>query len=154
MLSTIFAKFGMGIINSFLDKGLEAFKAYENKQISMEQLRDTLFGIMVQSVRDIEVANAEALTKTYASFMGAVEKSLVLQVVWAMVTVSQLFVILWHEVGIPALVYVTGLPYPSSGPTSGWAYALVGGCVGLGPTVLRSGPGGSLVDKFRGMVGK
>lgn len=154
MLSAIFSQIGMSVINAVLDKFLEAFKAYQQKQISIEQLKDQLYGIMVNAIRDIEVAQADALAKTYASFMGALVQSKILQRTWAFVTITQAVMILWFQFGIPFIIAI-GLvtKWPSSGSTADWAYLVVVACLGMGPVVLRSGPGaGSLADKLKGIV--
>lgn len=121
------------------------FTAYINKQISIEELREKMVVACVGAFTSIETSHSETLAKTFGSFMQATEKSLLLQVVWASVTISQLLVLLWHQVGIPAIVALHWVKvYPSSGGTVEWAYALVGACVGLGPMVLRTGPADSL----------
>jgi hypothetical protein len=161
MLSAIFANVGMGLINSIFDKLLGAFTAYQNKQISMEELKTQLYGMMVGAFRDVEVSHSQALAKTYESFMGTMEKSLLMQRVWGFVTLSQLFVLLWHQMGIPFLVLIMkelgheDFKYPSSGTTVDWAYLLLGACIGAAPLVLRSGPGaGNLTDRLKSLVGK
>ncbi len=156
MLSAIFSTIGVPLISAILDKGLEAFKAYENKQISKEQLIDQLYGLMVNAVKDIEVAYADALTKTYASFMGALAQSKILQRTWAFVTISQAVMLLWFQIGIPMVIAI-GLVqrWPSSGSTADWAYLIIVACLGMGPVVLRGGPGASsITDKLKGMIGK
>jgi hypothetical protein len=156
MFAALISQFGMAFITGFLDKGLEAFKAYENKQISVEQLKDQLYGLMVGAAKDIEVAYADALAKTYASFMQALVQSPILQRVWAFVTISQACMILWFQVGIP-LVIVMGWvhQWPSSGSTAEWAYLLVGACLGMGPMVLKAGPGaGDVAGRLKAIVGK
>lgn len=160
MLSSIFASLGGAVIDKFFGNALKAFELYNNKTISMEELKVRLQTALVGAVKEVEVAHAEALAKTYASFMGAVEKSKLMQVVWASVTISQLLVLLWHQVGIPAFVMlmrqtVPGWTYPGSGSTVEWAYLLLGGCVGMAPMVLRAGPGaGNITDRLKSMVGK
>jgi hypothetical protein len=110
MLAAIFSTIGMPLINAFLEKGLDAFKAYENKQISIEQLKDQLYAAMTSAIKDIEVAHAEALAKTYASFMDAMKQSVLMQRVWASVVLSQLFVLLWAQLGVPLLFAFGMLP--------------------------------------------
>jgi len=155
MLSAIFSSVGMSIVNAFLGKALEAFTAYNNKVISIEELRTRVSIAMMQSFKEVEVAHAEALAKTYASFMQAMVQSRLMKIVWAAVTLSQLCVLLWVQVGVSTFVYLTGTPWPSSGKTSDWAYLLVAACVGMGPIVLRSGPGeGTITEKLKTMVGK
>ncbi|MFL9829068.1 hypothetical protein, partial [Rhodoplanes sp. SY1] len=111
---------------------------------------------LLATFRAVEVEAYQTLAKTYATMMDAATKSPLVRAVWAAVTLSQLAVLLWHQVGIPALVYVTGERYPSSGTTVDWAYALVFGCLGLGPMVMRSGPTGpgGLADTLKRAIGR
>jgi hypothetical protein len=153
MLAAIFSQFGMSIINGMLDKALEAFKAYENKQISVEQLKDQLYGIMVQAVKEVEIAHAEAITKMYQSLMGAAVQSPLIARTWAFVTISQGMMLLWFQFGIPFIIAAGWVKsWPSAGSTADWAYALVGGLLGLGMTLGKSS--GSIADKFKSMIGK
>lgn len=158
MLAAIFSQVGMSMINAILGQALEAFKAYENKQISVEQLKDQLYGIMVNAAKDVEVAHADTLAKTYASFMGAMVQSKLMQNVWGFVTISQATMLLWFQIGIPFIVAMGWVTrWPSSGDTAGWSYALVGACLGMGPLVLRAGPGpgaSGITDKLKAMVAK
>lgn len=160
MLASIFSAIGGTIIDKIMGNATKLFEAYFNKQISLEELKVRLQQTLIGAVRDVEVSHAEALAKTYASFMGAVEKSLLMQCVWAAVTISQLLVLLWHQVGIPAFVMlmrqtVPNWTYPGSGSTVEWAYLLLGACIGAGPLVLRGGPGaGNLTDRLKSLVGK
>ncbi|MGL3107053.1 hypothetical protein [Bradyrhizobium sp. BR 1432] len=159
MLTAIFSQFGMGIINGLLDKALDAFMAYENKTISIEELRTRLYEAMLESVKAIEVAQAQALAQTYQAFITTIAQSPLMQRVWATV-LSQLFVLIYHQFGIPLIVliiraaYAPRWQYPSSGTTVEWAYLLLGALMGLGPMVVRAGPGaGSFADRLKAMVG-
>lgn len=160
MLSAIFSSLGGAVIDKFFGNALKAFELYNNKTISMEELKVRLQTALVSAVKDVEVAHAEALAKTYASFMEAMVKSKLMQVVWASVTISQLLVLLWHQVGIPWFVLlmrqtVPDWRYPSSGSTVEWAYLLLSACIGFGPVVMRAGPGaGNLTDRMKSLVGK
>lgn len=155
MLSTIFATIGMPIINGILDKALEAFRAYENKQISIEQLKDQLYATMLDTIKAVEVAHADALAKTYANFMDAIKTSKLMQRTWATVVLSQLFVLVWSQFAVPLLFAFGMLPSWKAGTSAEWAYLLVGACLGMGPMVLRSGPGaGSLPERLKAVVGK
>lgn len=154
MIAAVLSMFGGQIVGTILDKVEGAFKAYINKEITREQLAAEIQKAMLETFAEVEKAHADALAKTYQSFMGAVVKSRLMQVVWASVTLSQLLVLLWHQVGIPAYVHFTGLDYPSSGSTVEWAYALVGAAIGLGPLVLRTGPGASVGGAIKNMLGR
>lgn len=154
MLSAILSSVGGAFFDKLFGNMRGAFEAYLNKQISLEELRAQMVVAAIAAAKDIEASHADALAKTYASFMDALKTSKLLQAVWASVTISQLLVLLWHQVGIPALVYFGHGPYPSSGGTVEWAYALLGGCVGFGPLVLRNGPGAISPEKLKALISK
>ncbi len=155
MLASIFATIGMPLINGILDKALAAFTAYENKQISVEQLKDQLYAAMLDTIKAVEVAHADALAKTYASFMDVMKTSVLMQRTWAAVVLSQLFVLVWSQFAVPLLFAFGMLPSWKAGTSAEWAYLLVGACLGMGPMVLRSGPGaGNLAERLRGLLGK
>ena len=157
MLSSIIGLVSGPLIEAFFGNALKAFEAYNNKQISMEELKVRLQTSMVEATKTVEVAHADALAKTYASFMGAVSQSKLMQCVWASVTISQLLVLIWHQMGIPFFVMlmrqtVPNWTYPGSGSTVEWAYLLLGACIGAGPLVLRAGPGaGNIQDRIKSL---
>jgi hypothetical protein len=128
--------------------------SYLNKKISEEEMRAKMVEQVLEAIQTIEVTHAQELTKTYSAFMTAATQSRLIRWTWATVTLSQLIVLLWHQLGIPALVYFTQVPYPSSGSTVEWAYALLGGLVGLGVTMLRKGPAEIDVTKFQALIKK
>ena len=58
-----------------------------------------------------------------------------------MVLYSQLFVLVWHQFCIPAIVALKFVKdYPTSGATVNWAYALVALCLGAPAIASRIGP--------------
>ena len=157
MLSLLGPGIIKAIIDSFLGNALDAFKAYQNKQISLEELNVRLRQSLLTAFSEVEKSHAEALAKTYASFMQAVTQSKILQVMWALVVGSQLFVLVWHQIGIPFIVFMGWTAkYPLSGSTVEWAYLLLAACLGMGPVVLRSGPAssGGMIDKLKSAIGK
>lgn len=156
MLTTIFSAVGGKIIDSLLGKITGVFEAYFKKQISLEELKTKVSTAMLETFAEVEKAHADALAKTYTAFMGAVVQSKIMQAMWASVVGSQLFVLLWHQFGIPFIVFMGWTArYPSSGTTVEWAYLLLAACLGMGPVVLRSGPGaGNLTERLKGLIGK
>ena len=154
MLSALAGTVITQVASAFIGKALDAFVVYNNKQISMEELRTRVQQAMLDSFKEIEVAHADALAKTYASFMQTMAQSRLMQAVWASVVISQLFVLLWHQIGIPAYVELVGHRYPSSGTTVEWAYLLLAACLGMGPVVLRSGPGTLSTGNIKAMLAK
>lgn len=127
--------------NSLFGTLEQGWEAYVKKEITKEQLLEKLQEALLSTFAEVEKAYADSLAKTWASFMGAVEKSPLMQAVWATVVLSQLVVLVWHQMGIPLVVYATGHGYPSSGTTVDWAYALIAAMCGLGPVMLQNGAG-------------
>lgn len=119
----------------------DAFKAYEQKQITLAELNAKVQTALMSAFADVQKSQSAALAQTFASFMDAAKNSALMRTVWAIVVLSQLAVLIWHQAGIPAVVYFTGHGYPSSGTTVEWAYLLLAACLGLGPVVLNRGPG-------------
>lgn len=153
MFSAIISSLGGVFINKFFDGALQAFTAYQNKQISVEELKDKLYGLMVNAARDIEVSHAETLAKTYASFMEALKVTPILQRMWAWTVGTQLFILCWSQFFVPLLFAYQILPNWKAGTTGEWAYLLLGACLGMGPLVLRNGPGtGTIADKLKAAV--
>lgn len=144
------------IVDKIIGPFTDLFKSYLNKQITIEELRAKMTATMLESFTAVEKSHSETLASTYKDFQESLRSSLLVKVVWASVTISQLLVLLWHQVGISTLCYFVGNKacWPSSGETVVWAYALVGASVGLGPLVLRVGPGSAAFDKFKELIKK
>lgn len=148
MFKSLIGLFSGGLINELVGAVLapltDIFKAYLNKEITESQLREKLGEALLQGFSSVEASFQDSLAKSYASFMEAARQSRVMQIVWASVCISQLLVLLWHQVGIPALVYwLPGAKYPSSGATVDWAYALIALCLGAPALSARIGPASS-----------
>jgi hypothetical protein len=128
---------------------------YLNKQITREELEAGVKKAVLDAFTKISVADAEAIAKTYASAMETIGHNKLMARVWATVVLVELFVLVWHQFGISALLYLThgkAGDWPSSGATVEWAYLLLAFCLGAGPIVLRAGPGaGGLADKIKSL---
>ncbi len=154
MLSAIVSALGGQIVDSLLGKVMGTFQAYFNKQISMEELRAGVVKALLETVAEIEKAHADALAKTYASFMDAMKTSKLMQIMWAWTVGTQLFVLFWSQFFVPLLFAFGLLPSWKAGTTGEWAYLLLGACLGMGPMVLRNGPGALSMDKLKSLIGK
>ena len=153
MLKILLDLVGGPIVDTILGKISGIATAYINKQVTEEELRAKVKQALVESFTEVEKAHAASLTQTYDSFMRATAQNQLMQVVWGAVTLSQLFVLLWHQVGIPVFVFLVGRPFPSSGATVDWAYALLALCLGGGAVALRTGPGADAIgSRLRGLV--
>ena len=125
------------IINSFLSTALEAFKAYQNKKITKEQLDAQVREAFLVAFASVETAWAESYAKSYAAFITGAAQSKILAWGWLVVIMSQLIVLLWAQAGIPTLVYFTGDRWPSAGTTIDYAYFLIAALFGAGALMLK-----------------
>jgi hypothetical protein len=132
----------------------DAFKAYEQKQITLAELNAKVQEALISAFAEVQKSQSAALAQTFASFMDGAKNSKLMRVVWAIVVLSQLGVLLWHQVGIPAVVAASGHSYPGSGTTVEWAYLLVAACLGFGPVVLNRGPGKVDLSDLKAKIGK
>lgn len=160
ILTSIFSSLGGEIVDRLLGRITGVFEAYFKKQISVEELRTRVSQALLATFADVEKAYADSIARTFDSFMRAAAQSRLMQAVWASVALSQLLVLVWHQVGIPFVSFWLSKPdhpfhYPSSGATVDWAYALVMFCLGGGAIALKTGPGaGSLKDQLKSLVGR
>lgn len=86
---------------------------------------------------EIEQAWAKASTEQYESIQKTLRASVILQRAYAVVMISQLFVLVWYQIGAPAFLLVTGTAWPSPGTTIDWAYLLLAITIGGGSLVSR-----------------
>jgi hypothetical protein len=143
------------VCNSIFGNLTQAFNAYLNKQITEAELKEKMQEALLSAFAEVEKAYAESLTQTYQAFMQAAAKSRLMQFVWGLVAISQLFVLLFHQMAIPFITFMWSIRYPSSGATVDWAYALVMFCLGGGAISMRMGPGNSSISsQLKTMVGK
>lgn len=140
MFGSIIAMLGGPLISSMFGSVVDIAKAYINKEISETEAQAKMVQALTAGASQVEVSHSETLAKTYASFTDALKGSVLMQSIWGCVVITQLFVLLWHQLGIPAVVYFGYGPYPSSGSTVEWAYALIGALMGLGPMIMKTGP--------------
>ena len=131
------------VLGSIMKPLEDCFTQYINKQITQAQLQEKVQEALLAGFATVEGQFQDSLNKTYASFMDTVKQSKIMQWIWSIVVVTQLVVLLWHQVGIPAFVRITGSPYPSSGTTVEWAYALLALCLGAPALSARIGPAAS-----------
>lgn len=154
MLEILGAKFGGAIVDALLGKVFGLIEAYMTKQVSMEELRAGMVKALIESMAEVEKANSVAVAQTFNSFMGAMVQSRLMKIVWAVVVLTQLFVLLWHQIGIPMWVRLFGGVYPSAGTTLEWAYLLIAFCLGAGPLILKTGPGATKVSDLTAAIDK
>jgi hypothetical protein len=157
MLSTILSMFGGQIVDKLFGTLGGIIERFQQKQLSEVEAKKLILMALVSAAKEIEIVYAQELSKTYASMMTAVQSTPLVSYIWATVTISQLIVILWAQMGIPFMTYAyhewwgdATFHYPSAGATIDWAYALLAGLVGLGAIALKNTGGTSVItDKIK-----
>lgn len=155
ILATIFAPAIIKTIaDSLIGKVSDAFVAYQNKQITQAELSARVQQALMDSFVEVEKALLDSIAKSYGSFLQMVAASPMMQRAVTIVLYSQLFVLLWHQLAIPALA-TWGIAYKSSGATVDWAYALIALCLGVPQLTTRIGPAASwATDSLKKLVSK
>jgi hypothetical protein len=136
-----------------IGKLADAFSAYEKKQISLAELNAKMAQALMECFNEVMKSQSDALAKTFATFGDAMKNSKLVRWVWAIIVLSQTAVLVFQQVGVPAIVYFGGGHWPSAGATIDWAYLLIVGLCGLGPVVLNAGPGKVNLDGLKKTVG-
>lgn len=137
------------VIGEVLDRGVDLYKAYLNKEISKQQYEAAKEQARLEAQAEIEESWAEASTKIYVAAQETLRASFqapgwLTRNAWAFVVVSQTLVLLWYQIGLPFYVYFVDIPLIGAGafPRTGddllmWAYAIVGGALGIGAWMMR-----------------
>jgi hypothetical protein len=157
MLSTIFASLGGAIVDKFFGAARDIFHDYATQKISEAECRSRLMTALSDAAKAIEISHSETLAKTFQTFWSAADtdKTNLMKIMWAAALGSQIFVLFWSQWCVPLLFAYGYLPNWKAGTTAEWSYLLIGGLLGLGPVVLRSGPGaGNITDRLKTMVSK
>lgn len=155
MLTAIFSKLGLDIVDRLLGKLLKPFELYVNKQITFEELKAQVHQAMLDTFAEVEKAHADALAKTFESFQQTLRSSPELVRMFKVVIYSQTFVLFWSQWVVPMAHWLGYQGAWRAGTTAEWAYLLIGGLCGAAPMLLRTGPGaGNLVDQIKSLVGR
>ena len=154
MLSAILSSIGGAFLDKFFGAARDIFHDYTQGKISEAECRTRLLSALLDAAKAVEISHSETLAKTYASFMDAMKTSPLMQRMWAWTVGTQLFILVWSQFFVPLLFAYGLLPSWRAGTTGEWAYLLLGACLGMGPLVLRSGPGALNMDKLKSLIGK
>ena len=135
MLAALFAP---SIISSIFSEGMELFRQYQQGKITLAQLQMQLGVIAMQEATKVEQANAEMVAKTYAAFSEVLKMSPLVRWVYAIVTLSQTFVLFWYQWAVPFIVWKYGGSFPpASDVLLEWGYGLLVLLVGGGMAAIK-----------------
>jgi len=127
-----------GIIADALPKILDLFGRHQDGKITQAQLEAELRKTLADKAAEVDVAALDAGAQTFAAFNATLRQSRIVQAVWAMVMISQLFVLTWYQWVVPfGTLQSWWVRYPSPGATVDWAYLIVAGGIGLAPFVFK-----------------
>lgn len=159
MLEVLLAKLGGAFLDRIFGGILDISKAVINKQVTDIEAKKQMLSLFITGAKEIEVTHSNDLRETYKAFWTAADndKSNLMKRMWAVTLGSQVFVLFWQQWVAPFL-YAYGYMDKGwhDGGTGVWSYALVGGLLGMGPLVLRAGPGAGTLnaDKMKSLIGK
>jgi hypothetical protein len=143
------------VIGALLGPLENIFHDYIQNKITKEQLQEQVQAALLAAFSQAEATYLDSITKTYTAFIQVAAQNPVMTRAWSWVLYSQLFVLIWHQIVIPAIVTL-GLiqKYATSGATTDWAYALVALCLGAPAIASRIGPAaGWASDSLKRLVG-
>lgn len=155
MIGSIIGGIVTSVANNAIGKVADAFTAYQNKQISVAELEAKVKEAQLDAFTEIQQSGDQAVTKTYASFMGAVKQSKTLQIMFATALGSQIFVLFWSQWVVPMAHWLGYTGAWRAGTSAEWAYLLVAALCGMGPVILRGGPGaGNIAEQIKSLAPK
>ena len=134
----------MSVITSVLSGGgfmgtvKELIKAVERGDISAADAEARIETAWADAQARMTEALAKSSSEIFASAQETIRASFksddpMVRRAWAFVVWSQTSVLLWYQIGIPVYVKLFGGSFPVTGDDLlKWAYALVGGALGVG----------------------
>lgn len=125
-------------IKGLFETGAHLFEQYQQGKITLAQLQAQISVIALQEFTKVAVANAEMVTKTFASFTDLAMSSRLVRWVYAVVTLSQAFVLFWYQWAVPFIVWKYGGAFPrASDVLLEWGYGLLVLLVGGGMVAIK-----------------
>lgn len=135
MLAALFAP---AVISAIFGAGVDLFKQYQQGKITLAQLQQQLGIIAMQEATKVEQINADMVAKTYAAFSEVLKFSPLVRWVYAIVTLSQAFVLFWYQWAVPFIVWKYGGAFPpASDVLLEWGYGLLVLLVGGGMVAIK-----------------
>jgi hypothetical protein len=132
------ALFTPAVLAAIFTKGAELLEQYQQKQITLEQLKQQLGIIAMQEATKVEVANADMVARTYAAFSEVLKFSPVVRFGWLFVVVTQASVLAFYQLAVPLIVWEWGGSFPSPGDQLlEWGYGILVLLVGGGAVAIR-----------------
>lgn len=128
---------GKILTGGLLDKVFETVKLYQQGKITEAELKNSVEIAAKEAEVRIEQSWAENNAKIVSSIQSTIRSSKVIQKAYAITLFSQVFVLVWYQLGVPAFNMATGAVWPAPGASIEWAYLLIGAMIGAGPLVYK-----------------
>lgn len=159
ILEMIVGQLGGTIVEKMFGSLVKIADSYNKREISETDAKKQMVVTLIGASKEVEVEHSRDLTATYKTFWDAAnnDKTNLMKAMWAAALGSQIFVLFWSQWCVPMLFAYGYLGSNGwhAGTSAEWAYLIVIALLGMGPVVLRSGPGsGDYVDKLKSVVGK
>lgn len=133
------------VVKAVADGKMSADEAMARVEEARAAAEAEMTRALAASAADIFASAQETIRASFQSDDPMVRRA------WAFVVWSQTFVLLWYQIGIPVYIKVFGGTFPRTGDDMlQWAYALVGGALGLAGIGAVKSVGANYLGKFKG----
>ncbi|WP_319775508.1 3TM-type holin [Breoghania sp.] len=128
-------------------------RAVADGEMSADQANARIAEAQAEAEAEMTKALAASASEIFASAQETIRASFqsddpMVRRAWAFVVWSQTGVLLWYQIGLPFWIYFFGGSFPRTGDDLlMWAYALVGGALGLAGLGAIKGVGVNLLKK-------
>lgn len=134
----------IGIIAKILTGGLtgqilEAWKLYREGKTTEAEFEAKVQVASKEAEARMEEAWSKSASEMMESIQTTVRSSKELQRAFVLVLFSQLFVLVWYQLGTSAYEIISGSRWPAPVASIEWAYLLIAAMIGAGPWVFRKG---------------
>jgi hypothetical protein len=126
------------LIGPVAEKVLEWHKDDNKTAVSKEQLAAELKKVMTLAATDAYKSGMDNAFKIYDSFQQSLRASEDIRRVWKLAVYSQLFFIVFLELGVPALVMAGIIDSWRVGTLDTWALGFLGASLGIAPIIMKS----------------
>ena len=130
-------------------------QAVAEGKMSADEAKARIAEAQAQAEADMTKALAASASEIFGAAQETIRASFqsddpMVRRAWAFVVWSQTFVLLWYQIGLPFWIKAFGGTFPRTGDDMlAWAYALVGGALGLAGLGAVKSVGANFMNKLR-----
>lgn len=116
---------------------LEAYKDKNATTISKAEIEARLKTVMTNAALEAYKSGNDAAYKMFDSFQQSLRASAEIRKVWKLAVLSQLFFVVFLEMGVPLLVQLGYIVSWKVGSLDTWALGFLGASLGVSPIILK-----------------